>query len=127
MTAAALHNRLVGHLLSTAYNWSNPHNFFDELRRLEPGATDLAIIRAGIEATELSIERVREMIAGFRHRGHEESLDVEIGDVLVAVAAVWLAFDADTSAGAVTARFGLSSSQTAAAIDRASAMLGARQ
>ncbi|MER9125410.1 hypothetical protein NKH81_20345 [Mesorhizobium sp. M0959] len=125
MTDAAQHNRLVGHLLCSAYDWSNPRSFFDELRRLEPGATNLAIIRAGIEATELSIERVREMIAAFRHRGHEESLDVQIADVLVAVAAVWLAFDPDTTATAVSARFGLSATQTVAAVDRASAMLEA--
>lgn len=124
MAGAAQHNRLVGHLLNRAYDWSNPHSFFNELRRLEPGVTDLAIIRAGIEATELSIERVREMIAAFRHRGHEEDLNLRIGDLLVALASVWLAFDPDTDPTAVRARFGLSDAQTMGAINRASAMLG---
>ncbi|MER9615572.1 hypothetical protein [Mesorhizobium sp. M0207] len=125
MTDAARHNRLVGYLLARAYDWTTPHSFFDELRRLEPGATDLAIVRAGIEASELSIERVREMIAAFRPRGEGESFEVQIADLLVAVASVWLAFDPDTTATAVSARFGLSPSQTVAAVDRASAMLGA--
>jgi len=125
MGGAARHNRLVGHLLNTAYDWSNPHSFFDELRRLEPGAADLAIIRAGIEATELSIERVREMVVAFRHQRDDDDFDVQIGDLLVALAAVWLAFDPDTLPSAVRARFGLSDTQTTAAIDRASRMLGA--
>lgn len=125
MAGAAQHNRLVGHLLNTAYEWSNPRSFFQELRRLEPGVTDLAMIRAGIEATELSIERIREMIAAFRHQRDDDDFDLQIGDLLVAVAAVWLAFDPDTLPSAVRARFGLSDAQTTAAIDRAGRMLGA--
>ncbi|MBN9219232.1 MAG: hypothetical protein J0I79_14870 [Mesorhizobium sp.] len=126
MTNAALHNRIVNILIDPAYAWTSSCDFFDEVRRREPEATNLDIVRAGIEVLELRIEQIRAMVTAFRPRGNESPVfDEQLSDLQAAVAGVWLAFTPEGDGRAVQARFNLSERQTIDALERSTRMLGA--
>lgn len=128
MTDAALHNRIVGILIEPAYAWSSSSDFFDEARRREPEATNLDIVRAGIEALELRLESIRVMASAFRPRGNEDPVfDEQLADLQAAVAAVWLTFTPEGEPTAAKSRFDLSMEQSLAATRHAAKLLGAQR
>lgn len=126
MIDAVLHNRVVNILIEPDYAWSSSVDFFDEVRRREPAASSLDIIRAGIEALELRIEHIRVMASAFRPRGNEDPVfDEQLADLQAAVAAAWLAFTPEGDGNAARSRFSLSLSQSIDALKHSTRMLEA--
>ncbi|WP_378948036.1 hypothetical protein [Mesorhizobium sp. ANAO-SY3R2] len=121
---AAVHNRIVKQLMDPSYLWTTPQDSFDAVRKAEPGANELEIARAGIEALELMLERPVELATAFRPKGSKDpAFDPRTGDLRAKLAGIWLGFEPDAPPQVLRERFGLNEQQVNEAFDVANRML----